>query len=520
MEKRILKAITGCAILVVMIVASCKKVDTFDNMKVVNYDAEFAIPLFTAKTSFQDILEKFDEDTYVQVGPDDLITVFYKGDVGGRTSEDIIDSLVAHTGSLIPIPFSDTSNVAKFGFELQDSVNIDFAILKNTRLVYTLQHSFEEVVVVEFEIPDLTLNGAPFTFTRTVSAASPPDIPTVTVLPFDTFDLSGYKISPENDSVALHYTAFKTTSQTYDTLPVFIVGILDLDFSYVEGHLGNDIYEMDRDTIVIDFFENWTRGDVYFADPKINLVVDNSFGFPVRSKTNVLDVFTVDGGKLALESPYLNNINIDYPLPSEVGETKTTFFDFNKDNSNIDVILGEGPTAVDYHLDAVANPDNDTLIRGFMTDSSMFSVQVEVELPMYGTATGFEARDTFGINFDNYQEFNDVEFKVISENGIPLDVGLQIFFADEDGIVLDSLFTPQADILEAAPVDGEGIPTTISEKTTFATFEGSRFDNIKTAKMLFMRASFSTVNNGETLVKILSAQEVEIRMGMKIGVGG
>ncbi len=216
----------------------------------------------------------------------------------------------------------------------------------------------------------------------------------------------------------------------------------------------------------------------------------------------------------------LDSIVVDYPSLSEVGETKYTYFDFNKDNSNIDEVLGAGPVAIYYDFDAVANPDNNAAIRGFMTDSSEMTVQVEVELPMYGSASGFEARDTFGINFETYENYDDVEFKIISENGIPLDVGLQLFFADANGTVLDSLFTPNVVLLEAAPVDGAGLPTAISEKTTFTTFEGARFDKIKSAKQLFMRSSFSTVNNGETIVKILSTQEVKIRMGMKIGVSG
>ena len=57
MEKRILKVLAGCAILGVLMFASCRKLDKLDNLKVVNYDAEFAIPLFKAKASFDDILE-------------------------------------------------------------------------------------------------------------------------------------------------------------------------------------------------------------------------------------------------------------------------------------------------------------------------------------------------------------------------------------------------------------------------------------------------------------------------------
>jgi hypothetical protein len=128
----------------------------------------------------------------------------------------------------------------------------------------------------------------------------------------------------------------------------------------------------------------------------------------VRSKANILNVFTVDNEILAIESDYLNNITVDYPSLNEVGQTKSTHFDFNKDNSNIDVILGAGPTAIDYDFDAVANPDSNATIRGFMTDSSFMNVQVEVELPMYGAATGFEVRDT-GYIFDQFRQLPRVQ---------------------------------------------------------------------------------------------------------------
>lgn len=510
MEKRILKVIAGSVGLAVLIFASCRKIDNFDDLKVVNYDAEFAIPLFKAKASFQDILDKFDQDTYVQIGPDGLITVFYKGDVAGRSSNDIFDTLNAYNN--LPIPVPDT--VFPLPFNLPNSIDIDFAVLKSGTFDYgyldTIHGGWTDLIVT---LPEVTLNGVPFRDTINYFAGGLALSPSV-----GPFDLTGYKLTPVNDTIKLHYHAYRQNTGTYDKLQAFVIKIANFEASYVEGYLGSDIYELEPDTIVIDFFGNWTRGDVYFADPKINLVINNSFGFPIRSKVNTLNVFTVDNDILAIESPHLNNINVDFPDFNEVGQTKTTLFDFNKDNSNIDVILGAGPVAIDYDFDAVANPDSNVTNRGFMTDSSFMNVQVEVELPMYGSASGFEARDTFAVDFESYQNYDDVEFKVISENGIPLDVALQIFFADQNGMVLDSLFTPQGNILEAAPVGAGGLPTAIAEKTTFTTFDGSRFEKIKTAKMLFLRASFSTVNNGGNLVKILSTQEVEVRMGMKIGV--
>ena len=514
MKKEIFRIIGGGVLLSLLIFASCRKVDKFDDLRVVNYDAEFAIPLFNATATFEDILEQFDQDTYVQIDPDDLITVFYKGDVAGRSSQDIL----VNFPNILGFEVTDTLT----GFDLDSLFNsseldmeVDYAILKSSELTYIASNDSMTPgpLTLTLTLPNATFNGVPFSVTTNHN---------VTANGFSlfngTFDLSGYKFIPQNDTFFVEYTAYRPDSDSYDTLQSLGVLIQDFEFSYIEGYLGSNVYDLERDTIDIDFFENWTRGDVYFKDPKINLIVENSFGFPVRSTSNSVHVFSVNGGVDSLESIYLDSVNVDYPSLYEVGETKYTHFDFNKDNSNIDIILGNGPVAIDYIFNAVSNPDTNTAIRGFMTDTSFMNAQVEVELPMYGTAKGFEARDTFDINFDSYQGFNDVEFKVIAENGIPIDVGLQIFFAESDGTVLDSLFTPSGTILEAAPVDGEGLPTMIAEKTTFTDFNGERFEKIKSAKKLLLRASFSTVNNGETMVKILSTQEVKIRMGMKIGV--
>jgi hypothetical protein len=512
MTRQFLKLFTGCVLLCILVVASCRKIDSLDNMKVVNYDAEFALPVFKAKTSLQDILDQFGENTVVQIGEDGLITVFYKGNVAGRSSTDIFDTLNAYNN--LPLPIPDT--LFPLPFSVPNSIDVDYAILKSGTFEYGFIDTVTTLpgqITVTVTLPEATLNGVPFQYSTTHSGG-------VTVPQIGPFDLTGYRLTPVDDTIKIHYQAYRHSTGMNEKLGIFFIKLNNFEASYVEGYLGSDIYELERDTIVIDFFGNWTRGDVYFADPKINLKVNNSFGFPVRSKANVLDVFTVNNEILPIESIYLDNIVVDYPSLSEVGQTKTTHFDFNKDNSNIDVILGAGPTAIDYDFDVVANPDSNTTIRGFMTDSSFMNVQVEVELPMYGTASGFEARDTFSIDFDSYQNYDFVEFKVISENGIPLDVGIQIFFADENGIVLDSLFTPNVNVIQAAPVDGTGLPVDISEKTTFTTIEGARLENIKVAKQLYMRSSFSTVNNGQTMVKILSSQQVEVRMGMKIGVGG
>jgi hypothetical protein len=169
-------------------------------------------------------------------------------------------------------------------------------------------------------------------------------------------------------------------------------------------------------------------------------------------------------------------------------------------------------------VNAEPNPDSLTTIRGFMTDSSYFRVQMEVEIPIYGTATGFEARDTFAINLDNASDVTYVEFKVVTENEIALDVALQLYFADAQNVILDSMFTQAPIIMGAAPVDAGGEPIGTTEKITFSKFEADRLDGIRDAKKLFMKSNFSTSENGAKSVKVYRDNEVRVRAGMKLGV--
>jgi len=169
-------------------------------------------------------------------------------------------------------------------------------------------------------------------------------------------------------------------------------------------------------------------------------------------------------------------------------------------------------------MDAVPNPDSLTSIRGFVTDSSYIKVQVEVELPIWGSANGFAARDTFAVNFDTYDDVDHVEFKMITENEIGLNVGMQIYFADENNVLLDSLLPTVETVMLAAPVDDNGDATDVSEKTTFISFDAARFDKIRNAKQLFLTATFSTIDNGTKSIKVYAEDEVRVRIGMKLGV--
>jgi len=219
-----------------------------------------------------------------------------------------------------------------------------------------------------------------------------------------------------------------------------------------------------------------------------------------------------------LESSFIEDgIDFNYPLISEQGELKTTTFYFDKDNSNVEDVLSAGPVFVDYDVDAMANP-NSFAELGFMTDESMFRVQVSVELPFRARILDFKANDKFNINFDDFDNVEYVEFKMVAENQIPLGVDVQVFFADENENVIDSLFIDAENILEPAPVDANGDSNGQSEKITFMTIDAEKFEKVKNAKKLLLEAKFSTTDAiNDTKINIRDGENVNIRMGMKIG---
>jgi len=239
-----------------------------------------------------------------------------------------------------------------------------------------------------------------------------------------------------------------------------------------------------------------------------------------------LDVISVNNEIFPLSSPFLDEgVDFAFPQENEIGCIKETSFSFDNENSNLSALLEAVPKAVDYDIDGLTNPDGNTAIRGFLTDSSFLSVQVEVILPVFGAVSNFNVFDTiqverfdFDVDFEEYGEVNFAEFKLFSENDIPLNIEIQLFFADENEQIIDSLFTEITPIITAAQVDAQGNTIEKSIEEAFARLTDERFERIKEARNLFLQARFSTPEEGMRSVQIRADQNVRIGMGLKVGV--
>lgn len=503
-------------LMVVICFSGCGPLDNLDEINGIQYEAEYAVPILNSDISIQDFLEDFEENTTIIVDPDGLLHFKYRGDVIKATVDQIYKNINDALPPLIPVFFPGMA----LPLSSPDGIKIDYLQLKKGDFIFFYESDIQEPITVSITMPQIFKDGQPLKFLHTLPAYSGTGTKPSFTNAFAPTSLEGYTILPENDSIYVDYKVLTATGDTTKWLSNFFLRLQNLEFDYAEGFLGTQVYKGGSDTIVIDFFDNWVQGEVYFEDPVVTFFIDNSFGIPTRSLVNKFNVFTVREEILPLQSRFIENgFDFPYPNTNEVGETKTETFVFTKGNSNIDVILGAGPIAVDYDVDAITNPDGNQGIRGFITDSSFYNVQVEVELPLYGNIRNYIALDTFEIDLGNYDDAEAIEFKLVTENEIPLEVSLQGYFALPSGTRIDSLFESQSEVIEGAPVNSQGNVTDSMTKETYVSIEGNRLVNvINNAKYLYLAVSFSTTNKGRVPVKIVNTQDIKVKIGAKIKV--
>lgn len=501
-------------LLLLSLLWSCDQLDELDEIQGVQYDAEYAVPLANLGVSLDRILQNFEQRASLTIDQQGLFHFEYTGEVLTETGSEVFEEIEQTFQEItditpngipvllprIPIPYKDELDI-----------EVDLIRLKQGQFSYEFQSLNPDEVTVRIDLPQFFVNGTPMSFTHQLPAYSGSGNPPSFSNKNNPVDLSSIEVIPQNDTIYIEYTATNSNGQIVP-LNNFFIRFDNIKLSFAQGFLGTNIYDGPLDTIDIDFFDAWIAGDVFFKDPEITYVLENSFGIPTRSLVNRFDIVTIEGNNLPLESPLVEN-GIDFPYPTldEIGQVKSQEYLFTKENSNIQDILSSKPDEVIYDIDALTHPDGNRDIRGFITDSSFYRVRVLVDLPLEGSAADFEARDTVQVNLDDFQDLDSVGVKIVAENTLPLSVDIQIFFVDENGTLTEMLSDNDIRVIEAAPVDENGNVTGSSDLTTFIPIADSRLGALLAAKELVLKAVFSTPSAAP--VRITEEQRLQLGIG-------
>jgi len=485
---------------------SCSKLDGAGDIDEVNWSPEVVAPLAHGKISLQDILDELDDLSFLEIDEDGTMRLFYKDEPLSRTSEEVVGPFPD-----FPLFLSDTE--MSVPFNVIPGINVEKIVMKKGELFFEINSPFAEDIDVTITIPSLTKEGNPFQVNTTATYLG--NLPATAQI--DPVSIAGYTLSTNDGNLEMNYEARKMNGEKVKVN--FIAGSgTGWEYDVVDAVWENAFFDLKEDAIEIDVFDNWVAGDINLADPRITIEIDNSFGFATLVRVNKLEVTTTDGNKISLESELLNRgISLDYPNFQEKGTSKRTSLTFDRNNSNIDDILNARPVRIEYDLVAEVNPESTTDL-GFAMDDSEISTTVKVEIPIYGSAKGFTIENEADIDLDDFEDIEEAEFKIISNNAIPIDFDIQMYFIDANQQVLDSLFVMPYNILKAAAVDANGNVTTNSMVEDFIGISPSRFDLLRQSEKVLIQAAFSTYNDGQQAVRILSTQELDVKLGMKVKV--
>lgn len=470
---------------------------------------EYALPLTDVRTSIKKLLGDYDTLAFLRIDSDSMMTAHYKGSLLTRSSIDLFGAL---QNALYPIP--DTT--VGIPYLLPNNARMEFVDLKTGKFAYAgfLFGQFAEPLLMTIRVPQMTKNGVPFQWSFTMTPSLSGNL--------DSVDVSGYRITPINDSIWVHYEARRTTNNERVRINNFVIGMRGMQMKYAQGYMGVNTFDAPRDSIRLDIFKSWTTGEVTFENPKITVSLDNSFGIPVKSVTREAFIVSATGRQLPLESPFITNgVNIAYPTLNEVGQSKRTVLVYDKSTSNLVDIIAAGPVAMVYDIDGVTQEDPTRSLRSFITDSSTFRLQVEMDLPLHARAKGFMVRDTVNVDFQSLKNIEYAEFKMIADNGMPIDLSVQGYFLGESGQVLDSLFQSAAGepLLRGAAVNANGDVTRVTQQISYIPIDAPKLNRIRLAKRLALRYSLATSNNGATpSVRLKSNQDVRIQLGVSVGL--
>jgi len=481
--------------------SGCGLREDLDDIQEVTLRPELALPLLNTVFDIDSLLPRLSEQgVEVSRDPEGLITLAFE------------DSLFSYSATTF-------LNVGTFQIPVQDQTNAipipllrggEFtrATVKGGRFFYGFSIGVQGTYEMVINLPDAQRNGQPLTITRVVSGPA-------TVVG-DT-SLLGYEFVMPDGSFGLEYTLRNPESGTELDPQGFAVGMDSLVFSYAEGSFAPGEILAKVQTSGTSFFSRFEGSSVQLEAPRLYVDAENGLGLPLVLS---FDEFTgiKDGvAQVSLQNQTLaNGIELAYPTLSQVGQTRRTELAMDNGNSNLSDLLELLPDSI-RSASRVGILPAGTGNDFFIDESSTLTVRIRTEIPLHFSTPGITYRDTFQLtsDFPEPDLVEWVEFKMLTDNGLPLASELQIFFYDENQQLIDSLYDQGARLMEPAPVDTDGRPSSTAQQELLVMLTREEYERFSEATFLGYRIDLRTTGAGSYPIKLYSGQQLGIKLGIK-----
>jgi uncharacterized membrane protein len=504
----------------------------FDKLASNQFDPTIAAPFVSSRLTLKKLID--DNTGIVQVNTDNSLKLIYTTNklvsVMAKNLFKIPDqNLSTDTTSMIfpPIPTGDSiyySLTKPYPFitpnpgqgQRMDSVFIKTAELK-LDITSDINHSGRIILTT----PNITYpNGQVFSVTIPLNYTGS------TIHVIKNVDISGCRINFNNSPGHSNELTFKYEHYLYgdgnpNNLTYFLSlksDIINISYQKLFGYIGQQSFPL-KDTLNLDIFNNQLSGQFEFNSVTVGLKALNSYGLPIRA---TIDKFQAQNGTNFVDindfpSSTSNAFDISYPDINHIGQSVETNIS-NVLSTKLAQAINISPKKIIYNVNGLANPANNPNSSNFVLDTSNFSVDMHIELPLEGKVGGFVLQDTLAFDLKDIKDIEEATFRINTWNAFPLSANIQVYFTDILYNKLDSLVTNGQDIITS------GIINPLTNMVSSATYKLSEFSMVKsrlrkieTAKKILIRARLTTpgYSNGQ-IIKISNNDYLDVKLGIKV----
>lgn len=463
-------------------------------------ETQIAFPIAYAQATVVDIAEQNSDQVTVQIDEEGQVTILYRGDFLSQTANELFP----------PLPlFSDFrvwDNPDAVQLPLIDNLNISKAIFRLSNIRFKIKEQ-DNVDQVHFHLPDFSKNGETFKRIFVIEELSLNN----GLLESSVSSLDGWEIQTVDNQILAEYDAFDADGNKISLEEAYL-NIDFIAFSYVEGDLGERIFDLEGTNISIGIFKNWISGGFSFDDPKIILDIENSFGLPMNAIFNKMELVTKSGNVLPIESDIIDQgLSFNYPSLDEVGEVKLSQIVFDSSNSNLEEIFNEKAIAVNFDIDAFANPPGAEIETGFLTNESYYNVEAVVELPLHTRIDDLVLGDTVDIDLIDLDEIVPSKLILSIQNGLPIEVEIKTYFIKDDAEGIDLLNQNEWMKIESANNPDGQISDQEIQKLEYDIM-ASEWEGIRQSDRLAFLLKLNTPENSNEYFWILGHQGLDIQL--------
>ena len=308
------------------------------------------------------------------------------------------------------------------------------------------------------------------------------------------------------------------------------VNFSSINYRTIFGNFSGYSLELPANSIDLDIYESIPEGTFHFAHPELTIKTENTAGLPVgfdfsnfRMQTWQNDWQPING-----EGVPDNNAPWVYQYPaysnpvSAANDSLTILYDEWNFSSHSD----SKPEQVTFESQLHINPYRDPGEQ-FIHRDSRTTYNLDLKLPLFGYARFLSLADTMNFLISDfiskdYEKLEKAYFRFHVTNGFPIGFSLQVYLADANQSIVDSLFDQRQVILPA--IQEGNMDEAQNSDPIVAEVDRERFEVFKQevthliSHVHIQTAGFS--ENAPTNIGIYEDQFLDINLGLVLDLNG